>query len=269
MSYKLNYSLLGQGDKTFVFVHGILGYWRNFYSISQAFKEDYTCLLYDQRGHGFSYHQKPYTVEGLAQDLKELLEFLKLKPVVLAGHSLGGWVCSYLAYKEPDLVEKLIVIDSSPWPKAEAADEIKKILNYLPDNFSSPETARVFFKQAVKEKLFSQQLSGFLMGSLEKKSTGPVRFLFDKEGFLQLLSAVRQLDYPSMIKKFKTPTLFLRGEHSSHFLKEDLEKTLKLNSLIQGIEIAGSGHWLHAEQPKEFIKALKNFLNNSYKTDSV
>ena len=268
MDNKLNYRKLGQGGKTLVFVHGILGYWRNFYSISQAFTEDYTCLLYDQRGHGLSFNKAPYTVEELAQDLKELLEFLKLKSVILVGHSLGGWVCAYLAYKEPGLVEKLIVVDSSPWPKDSAGDEIKQILSYLPGSFASREKAREFFNQAVKKKVFSQQLSNFLMGSLERKSTGSVRFLFDKKGLLQLLSAVWQLDYPSMIQELKIPILFLRGEHSSHFSKEDMEKTLKLNSLIQGVEIKDSGHWLHAEQLKEFVKTVKIFLNNSY-TDPV
>ena len=260
MGYKLNYRKLGQGGKTLVFSHGILGYWRNFYSISQAFKEDYTCLLYDQRGHGLSFHADSYTVEKLAQDLKELLEFLKLKSVVLTGHSLGGWVCLYLAYKEPDLVKKLIVVDSSPWPKESAGDEIKRILSYLPDSFSSREKAREFFNQSVKEAVFSQNLSHFLMGSLEKKSEGAVRFLFDKKGLFQLLSAVRRLDYPSMIHQLKIPILFLRGEQSSHFSKTDLAQTLKLNSLIQGVEIKDSGHWLHAEQPQEFVQAVKNFL---------
>ena len=174
---------MGEGDKSLVFVHGILGYWRNFYSISQTFREDYTCLLYDQRGHGLSFHKEPYTVEELAKDLKELLDFLNLKSVILTGHSLGGWVCSYLAHKEPELIEKLIVIDSSPWPKAEVAHDIKKILNYLPESFVDPENAREFFKTAVKEQVFSQQLAGFLMASLEKKSTGPIGFVFDKKGF--------------------------------------------------------------------------------------
>ena len=254
--------MLGQGDKTIIFVHGILGYWRNFYSISQAFKENYSCLLYDQRGHGLSFHKEPYTVEELAQDLKELLEFLKLKSVVLAGHSLGGWVCSYLSCQEPDLVEKLIVIDSSPWPKASAGNEIRSILSFLPESFSSRSQAREFFKQAVKDQVFSQQLSDFLMGSLEKKLTGRLRFLFDKKGLLQLLPAVRRLDYPSIIKELTAPILFLRGEHSLHFPKEDAEEALKLNSAIQLLEIKNSGHWLHAEQPQEFIKAVKQFLKN-------
>ena len=66
-----------------------------------------------------------------------------------------------------------------------------------------------------------------------------------------------------MLKSLKAPTLFLRGEHSTHFPEEDFKKTLKLNPLIQGAEIKGSGHWIHAEQPQAFIKSLKDFLNPS------
>ncbi|MCY4321929.1 MAG: alpha/beta hydrolase [Bdellovibrionaceae bacterium] len=260
MDTKLNYRIWGEGDKTLVFSHGVLGYWRNFYSISQILKKNYTCLLYDQRGHGQSFHKEPYTVKNLAQDLKELLKFLELKPVILLGHSLGGWVCSYLAYKEPELVEKLIVVDSSPWPKDSAGKEIKKILSYLPESFPNRKKAREFFNQAIKEGLFSKQLSYFLMSSLDRESKNTVRFLFDKKGLLNLLPAVRQLDYPSMIEKLKIPILFLRGENSSHFLKEDLEETLRLNPLIKGLEIKNSGHWLHAEQPKDFLKAIEEFL---------
>ena len=260
MDNELNYRKLGQGDRTLVFVHGVLGYWRNFYSISQAFKENYTCLLYDQRGHGLSFHKAPYTVESMAQDLKELLGFLKLKSVVLVGHSLGGWVCLYLAYKEPDWVKRLVVVDSSPWPKDSAGEEIKQILSYLPESFASRKKAREFFNKAVEEAVFSQSLSNFLMGSLEKKSLGAIRFVFDKKGLLPLLSAVRRLDYPSMIKALKIPALFLKGEHSSHFSKEDLGRVLKLNPLIQAIEIKNSGHWIHAEQPAEFIESVKSFL---------
>ncbi|MCZ0933493.1 MAG: alpha/beta hydrolase, partial [Oligoflexia bacterium] len=142
-------------------------------------------------------------------------------------------------------------------------EEIKQILSYLPESFSSRENAREFFNQAVKKAVFSPQLSNFLMGSLERKSKDAVRFLFDKKGLLQLLSDVRLLDYSSMIKALKIPVLFLRGERSSHFSRADMERTLKLNPLIQGREVKNSGHWLHAEQPQEFIKAVKGFLNDS------
>ena len=262
----INYKKTGQGKQALVFVHGILGYWRNFYSISQTFKDSYTCVLYDQRGHGYSFHQEPYTVQELAKDLKELIAFLKLESVVLVGHSLGGYVSCYLAHQEPDLIKQLVIVDSCPSPKQKAAEEIVRILSSLPDHFKRREEARNFFNQSVKEGLFSENLSYFLMGSLEKKSEGPIRFLFDKTGLLKLISSVRQEDYSLILKELAQPVLFLRGGNSTHFLKSDLERTVKLNPLIKGLEIPDSGHWLHAEQAQKFIKAVKKFLSQS---DSV
>ena len=36
---------------------------------------------------------------------------------------------------------------------------------------------------------------------------------------------------------------------------------LKTNKLIEGVEIAGAGHWVHFDKPDEFISVLQNFLS--------
>ena len=254
------YKLIGQGP-ALVFIHGLLGFWRNFYSFSQALKRDYKILLYDQRGHGRSFHQEPYTVAKLAQDLKNLLDSLNCRPAILAGHSLGAYVSCFMAYHYPEYVKKLIVIDASPWPQSKR--EIEDILNFLPSSFLSREEARSFFKQAVKDKKFSQATADLLMANLEKKLKGPIHFLFDTKGLIKLLSEVRKQDYPLFIKNFKCPALILRGERSSHFLRSDFKKALKLNPLVRGKEIKNAGHWLHSEQPQIFIKTLQEFLSQT------
>jgi len=256
----LFFKKLGQKNNKLVFVHGLLGFWRNFYSISRAFQEDYTCLLYDQRGHGSSPHASSYKLEELAEDLKLLIKSLNLKSVNLVGHSLGGYVSSYLAYKEPQLIERLILVDSSPWPKKERAKEIIQLLKGLPDQFKNRESAKAFFNELVQASKLSQTMSFFLMANLQKNRSGSMEFVFDKKGLLKIPEEVRQLDYALCLKSFKRPVLVLRGEHSKHFSREDFEETKKLNPLIQAFEIADSGHWLHAQQPKEFIKRLQSFL---------
>ena len=58
----------------------------------------------------------------------------------------------------------------------------------------------------------------------------------------------------------ETSTLFIRGEHSNYILDEDLEliNTLFPNNRLE--TIAGAGHWLHAEKPKEFFESVMNFI---------
>ena len=259
-SYKIHYRKIGSSAKTLVFVHGLMGYWRNFYHVSQAFKQDYTCILYSQRGHGLSFHQKPWTIKELAGDLHQLLQHLNLKkPITLLGHSLGAYVSCYFAYQYPDSLNQLIMLDASPWPKKEKAKEIVQLLNFLPQQFESQSHARSFFKKAVLEGQLSKAMAQFIRASLEKKDKKP-QFLFNKEALLSLLSSVRTLDYPQLLSAISCPILYLRGENSTHFLSSELKTVARLNPKIQPAEIAKSGHWIHAEQPLAFIQTVKNFL---------
>jgi esterase len=59
---------------------------------------------------------------------------------------------------------------------------------------------------------------------------------------------------------FKKPTLFLKGEKSGYII---LSEQLIIDSYFTNnnvVEIANAGHWLHAENPKDFYKEVCNFL---------
>ena len=254
----LFFKKIGQGQKKLVFLHGLLGFWRNFYSISKSFQKNYNCLLYDQRGHGDSPHYSSYKIEEFAEDLKPLI--LNFSPANLIAHSLGGYIATYFSYKNPHLVEKLILIDSCPWPNKETGGEIIQLIQSLPESFENRESAKAFFDKMVQNKQLSQTMNFFLMANLKKESTGFMKFKFDKKGLVNVPLEVRNWDYPSLLKSLKIPVLFLRGEFSKHFSKSDFEKTKKLNPLIQAIEIPDSGHWLHAQQTQKVTQILKEFL---------
>ena len=249
----------GQGPPL-IFIHGILGFWRNFYSVSRAFISTNQVLLYDQRGHGRSFHKKPYQLKSFVQDLKQLVEELGWKQVFLVGHSLGGYVSYLFAHQYPEKVQKMVIVDASPWPLEEARNKIQNILLSLPSSFPDKNQAKEFFKQSVEKKIFSKNIADFLMASLEVSSKKSMKFLFDRDGLLELLEDLKKYKIPLFIKDIQTPSLILRGEKSQHFNRSDFEKLLHLKPNFAGKEIKNSGHWIHFEQPQEFIKCLKKFL---------
>jgi len=51
-------------------------------------------------------------VKSRAEHVINFIEELKLAPVNLVGQSQGGWIVTYIAIKRPDLVKKLVMIDS-------------------------------------------------------------------------------------------------------------------------------------------------------------
>ncbi|WP_026883029.1 alpha/beta fold hydrolase [Clostridium akagii] len=81
-----------EGNKTILFIHGWPGNYRLFeYQFDQLPKMGYRCIGIDTRGFGNS--DKPwngYNFDRLADDVKCVIDTLKLHEITLAGHSNGG-----------------------------------------------------------------------------------------------------------------------------------------------------------------------------------
>jgi pimeloyl-ACP methyl ester carboxylesterase len=54
------------------------------------------------------------------------------------------------------------------------------------------------------------------------------------------------------------PVVFIRGMKSNYILKEDEKLIREIYPDAQIIDIPDAGHWLHAEQPELFMKAVMN-----------
>lgn len=108
----LAYGSLGRGVPRIVHVHGLGARWQIFKPVMAGLQE-HTQLAPDLRGHGLSGRAAgDYSVEAMAGDLIDLLEAHCPEPVVLSGHSLGGWVAMAAASRRPELIDGLVVIDS-------------------------------------------------------------------------------------------------------------------------------------------------------------
>lgn len=99
-------------QRTFVFVHGFGGKAEQWQYQMQKFAVENRVIALDMRGHGLS--DKPgrgYDMPRIVEDLETALTLLKVKgKIVLVGHSFGGAVVTEYALKNPDRVERLILI---------------------------------------------------------------------------------------------------------------------------------------------------------------
>ncbi|HSZ37220.1 MAG TPA: alpha/beta fold hydrolase, partial [Acidimicrobiales bacterium] len=65
-------------------------------------EQGYRVVLYDQRGHGLSTRgTTPLAIDTLAHDLAAVLDATRVRDVVLAGHSMGGFTVMSLATHRP------------------------------------------------------------------------------------------------------------------------------------------------------------------------
>ncbi|RXN65812.1 alpha/beta fold hydrolase, partial [Clostridium botulinum] len=105
-----------EGNKTIVFLHGWPGSHKLFeYQFDQLPKMGYRCVGIDTRGFGNS--DKPWTGYGydrLSDDVRCVVEALKLHDFTLVGHSTGGAMAvRYMARHKGHGVSKLALIDAA------------------------------------------------------------------------------------------------------------------------------------------------------------
>jgi pimeloyl-ACP methyl ester carboxylesterase len=110
---KLNYVELGDADKpTLLFVHGIMGTWRNWVFNLLPFADRYRVIAVDLPGFGLS--EMPvgeFSIEHYADVIKSLCGKLGADKVTLIGNSMGGQVGTLVAKKTPEILQKLILVD--------------------------------------------------------------------------------------------------------------------------------------------------------------
>lgn len=100
---------------TMVFVHGFGGYAMQWRYQLHAFGDNYRVIAFDVRGHGRSDAPRTrYTMDELQADLHTLLDKLEVKrPFILMGHSFGGAIVTEYAVRNPQEVERLVLVATS------------------------------------------------------------------------------------------------------------------------------------------------------------
>ncbi len=267
-SDNFNYQILGQATAPkLVFLHGLMGSGANWRRITPEFTNSFEILTFDQRGHGRSFQPDTgYSPEDYAGDLKKLLDELGWQKVSLVGHSMGGRNALVFADLYPKYVDKLLIEDIGPDLNHQAGEKIKALINLVPVPFESRKVARDFFQgkflELAKDNPNAQVLSQYFYTNMAENEHKQSDWRFSKVGVFASLHEGRAVERWRELKELKIPTLIVRGENSGELFQGVYEDMLECNNNINGVVVANSGHWVHAEQPIEFIKILKNFLTS-------
>ena len=251
----LHSSILGEG-KPFVILHGFLGMSDNWKTLGNQFSDHvFQVHLVDQRNHGRSFHDNDFSYEVLAEDLKYYCDAYALTEIVLLGHSMGGKTAMLFAAQYPELVSKLVVADISPRFYPVHHDAILNGLSAL--DFS------VIKSRGEADKVLSPYVSDFgtrqfLLKNLYWIEKGQLGLRINLK---VLKEEVAEVGEPlSSFLRFNKDTLFLRGDRSEYIGEGDERIISNHFKKAEIVTISDAGHWLHAENPKDFFEAVIQFV---------
>ena len=250
----LHSTIKGEG-KPLLILHGYFGMSDNWKSLGNQFSEECQVHLIDQRNHGRSFHEDEFNYEVLAEDLYYYIKHYQLEKVNVIGHSMGGKTAMLFAVTYPELVEKLIIVDISPRMNQPHHNAILAGLNSI--DFSVQNT-RTLVDKKLSELIPDLGVRQFLLKNVYWKEKGQLDYRFNLESLTENNPEVGEALPPFSV--FENETLFLKGSKSD-YITENEEPIIEAhfpNSKI--VEIKNAGHWLHAENPKQFYAEVSDFL---------
>ncbi len=252
----LHSKIEGHGQPLLI-LHGFLGMSDNWKTLATQYaNEGFQTHALDLRNHGRSFHSNEFTYAAMVQDIVDYCRKYQLSNIDLIGHSMGGKVGMFLAIAHPEILRKLVVADIAPRYYEPHHRDIMTALSAV--DFSQ-KPSRSGVEEILKPYIPDFGTRQFLMKNLYWVSDGQLGFRFNLPVFRREIENIGQA-LPAQAR-FDKPTLFLRGDRSGYIAKQD-EIEIGDHFPSAKIEtISKAGHWLHAENPREFFEKTIAFLN--------
>ncbi len=254
---KLFYRHFGSGLPVIV-LHGLFGLSDNWVTFGRRLSEHYSVYLPDLRNHGQSPHSAVFDFPSMENDLIELIEEHGLEKIALIGHSLGGKTAMLIALHNPELVQKLVVVDIS-MRKSPPNREHQQLLNAMMAVDFSVAKSRSDVEAQLQPEIKSRKLRQFLLKNVYWRDRHHLDWRLNlrviNENLLSVFEGINAAgSYPG-------PTLFIRGGLSDYIRDSDLVDLQKKFPGAVMKTIANASHWVHADAPGEFYDLVKNFLD--------
>jgi pimeloyl-ACP methyl ester carboxylesterase len=210
----------------------------------EAIGKDHTLVIWDMRGHGQSDYpedQSLYSEEATVGDMAAILNAVGAKEAVIGGLSLGGYMSMAFHLKHPERVKALLIIDTGPGYKSDAAREGW--------NANALKTAA---------RYEANGLGGLASGSVEMR-TAQHR---DATGLARAARGMltqRDARVISSLPDIKVPAIVVVGADDTPFLNASDYMAAKIPG-AKKVVIPNAGHAANIDQPAAFNAAISAFL---------
>ena len=247
-----------KGDKVVVLLHGYLESLDIWEGLTTLLRDNYRVISLDIPGHGISEVKgEIHTMEFLADVVAGAMNELGVSSGTIIGHSMGGYVALTFAERHPQMVDRLVLLHSSPnadteLKKSNRDREIELILSGKKDLLAKLTPSLGFAeKNRVRFKNHINNLSDQII-------------MTEPEGAVALLRgmAVRK-DQNDVMLKLNKPELFIFGRLDDYIPEAAALEMAQNQPQAKVVWLENSAHMGLVEEVELVANVIDTFIQEA------
>ena len=236
-----------------VCLHGVTSHGGRFLGLAERLAPRHRVLAPDLRGHGYSGYEPPWSIDA---HLGDLLETIDAERAVWLGHSYGGRLVAELAARDPERVERAVLLDPAlqvlPHVALDLAEQERKDASHV----SVQEAVAVRYDMGRVLLAPREVVEAADALHLEAGPDGRLRYRYCKSA---VVAAWSDMATPPP-EPARVPTLIVLGEQSWLMLDDQVKAyRTRLGELVEVVKVPG-GHTVYWDAFDETTAALEAFL---------
>lgn len=256
-------------------IHGGRDHCRSWDWTARELSRDWRVIAPDLRGHGDSAWSPDgdYTMTAFVYDLAQLVHQLRVTPVTIVAHSLGGNIALRYTGLYPENVAKLVAIEGlGPSPKMmeqrraiplqkrwrDWIEDKRNAAGRSPKRYATIEDAFARMKEE-NGYLSDEQARHLTVHGVSQNEDGTYSWKFDNYNRLWSPVDLAQEDIEKLWAAIDCPTLLLYGANS-WASNPEADGRAKHFRDARTVVYENAGHWLHHDQFDRFMAELRGFL---------
>ena len=240
-----------ENDQTIIFLHaeGLSGW---MWDQQREYFKDYHCIIPDLPEHGRNNGVKPFTIQGAAEMVMDIIREQADGRANLVGISLGAQIIVQILSKAPKIVDHALI--SGTYVRSISNNEpISKLLNQIINVYGPVKNTDFFIKAYMR--MYNMPKTYF---EKFKESTHQI----DDHSIERILKQNIYFKLPKSIGEADAKLLVMAGEKDYDIIKESSRNIVNKCPNARGALALKTGHLWNLESSNNFNTILMSWFNN-------
>jgi pimeloyl-ACP methyl ester carboxylesterase len=264
---EINYVEMGEGPVA-LFVHGLGAMWQSWLENIPELARDHRVIALDLPGFGRSEMPvEEISIDGYARLVASFMDKVGVDRATVIGNSMGGFIGAELAIRNPERVERLVLVSPAIlWQEYKRAKPLTRLAVVTEASATRAMAgSQKMARTRPRLRHLALMASGFRYPHLlsPELSVEMIRTARRTKGFVPALQALADFPLREELPKIAAPTLVVWGAHDPLVHRKHAHELKQLIPNVELVIFERTGHEAMAERPERFHRVLREFLERT------